>query len=173
MLPLLAILTLKPALGEASTVVRAEGFEIFIAAPKGWSVETKPSLKLGLPAVVVRRGEDFNTAKNVMFLNLDRREDPDLPAFVANRRASFLKDRPGARVAPVKGLLGGDGSPATVFDFDDPKIPQYERRAYLRTADGIVTLFLQCATPGSRTTHAPRLAELVASFRDLHAPHPR
>ncbi len=173
MLAPLAFLTLLPLRGAPSAVVRAEGFELFLAAPQGWTIETAPSRDDGLPAVVVRRGESFRTARNVMFLNLDRREAPSLPEFIANRRAFFLKDRPAAKVRPAGKALAGDGSPATLLDFDDPKIPQFERRAYLTTADGIVTLFLQCASPQARTVHSPAFKALVESFRDLHAPHPR
>lgn len=163
---------LPPGLREASTVVRTDGFEVFLAAPKGWSIEARPNRYDGLPAVLFRRGEDFRTAKTVMFMNLDRRKFPDLAAFAANRRAEFLKGRPGAVVRSAGKLLAGDGRVALTFDFDDPKIPQSERRAYLTTADGVVTLFLQCATPTARTSQAGELKALVETFRDLHAPHP-
>lgn len=156
-----------------SAVVRADGFEIFLAAPKGWRIDALSKRGEGLPAVLVRPGEAFDTAKNVMFLNLDRREFPDLAAFVANRRRDFLKGRPRAEVRPVSGLTAGDGHPVLLFDFDDPSIPQYERRAYVLAQDGVATLFLQCATPQGRQAHAAALKALVESYRDLHAPHPR
>lgn len=168
--PLALLLAVAP--GE-SAVVRAEGFEIFLAAPKGWAIDARSKRRAGLPAVLVRSGEAFDTAKNVMFLNLDRRELPDLDAFVANRRAYFLKDRPRAKVRPLGPLTAGDGHTALLFEFDDPSVPQYERRAYLPAQDGVVTLFLQCATPEARAAHAIALKALVETYRDLHAPHPR
>lgn len=169
----LPLLILPAVLGAPSSVVRGNGFEIFLAAPKGWAIEARPNRYDGLPAVLFRRGESFRTAKNVMFVNLDRRTDPDLAAFAANRRADFLKSRPGATVRPIGSLLAGDGHTALVFAFDDPRIGQYERRAYLTTADGIVTLFLQCDTAKARGAHAGAFHALIQTFRDLHAPHPR
>ncbi|RYG32556.1 hypothetical protein EON81_20360 [bacterium] len=165
----LALVALPPAPRESSVVVRAEGFEVSLIAPSGWTAESDPNAYDSLPAVLFRKGEDFRTAKNVMFLNLDARKRPDLTAFVANRRASFLKDRPGATVRPASKMETGDGSSALLFDFEDPKIGQYERRAYIETTSGIATLFLQCATPEARKIHVPAFQTLVKGFRDRHA----
>ena len=156
-----------------SAVVRAQGFEVFLAAPRGWTVDARPKRSEGsLPAVLVRPGESFATAKSVMFLNLDRQKDPDLAAFVATRRGEFLKGRARASVRVAGTLVAGDGTNAVLLDLDDPTIPQYERRAYLVAHDGVATLFLQCSGPEARRVDAAALKALVASFRDLHAPHP-
>ena len=180
MSPLLALVALSPggispggiSAVESSTVLRTGGFEVFLAAPEGWTIEARPNRYDGLPAVLFRKGEAFRTAKNVIFVNLDRRRLPEIGPFVANRRAEFLKGRPGAAIRPRGKILAGDSRLALVFDFDDAKISQHERRAYLETADGIATLFLQCATPEGRTRHAGAFGALIGTFRDLHAPRP-
>lgn len=141
-----------------------------IKAPEGWVIDNEAGLENGLPCVLFRKGETWETADPLMYTKIAGTDATDYEAFAKKAIAEMEKER-GA--FPVKRIASGktaDGQSYFVNEYSPTEeYPRCERVAYIQMPRAVAYVVFSAEKRATLEKHEQALTRLLESFRAMDA----
>lgn len=141
-----------------------------IKAPEGWVIDNRSGAGQGLPCVIFRKGETWQTAEPLMYAKIAGTDITDYEAFATDAIREMSKER--GNMAPKKIATGktAGGEPYFVNEYSPTKIyPRYERVAYIQMSKAVAYVVFSAESKAAAKKHGGALTEVLDSFRAMEA----
>ena len=144
-----------------------------IKAPDGWVIDNESGTEQGLPCVLFRKGETWETAEPLMYAKIASTEVTDAEAFAKKAIAEMQKER---GEFPVKRTASGKtagGEPYFVNEYaPTEEYTRAERVAYIQMAKAVAYVVFSAETKATLEKHGRALIQVLESFRALNVTPP-
>ncbi len=139
-----------------------------IKAPEGWVIDNEAGL--GLPCVLFRKGETWETADPLMYTKIAGTDATDYEAFAKKAIAEMKKQRGDF---PVKRIASGktaDGQSYFVNECSPTEeYTRCERVAYIQMPRAVAYVVFSAEKRATLEKHERALTQLLESFRAMDA----
>jgi hypothetical protein len=153
-----------------AAIIHGPNIVFTIAAPGGWTLDTKSGEKDALPAVLYPKGSSWEKSPVVMYINnvpKDTQPSPNLDDFIKDEIESFKKKHPKILIRDGKPLRVRGGRLAVVKEFSGDKWGNYEAVAYISEDKTFTSLTLSAKTKDDYINSFPSFEEFVGSYTFL------
>ena len=136
-----------------------------IAAPDGWVIDNAAGAENGLPCVLYRKGQTWETADPLMYAKIAGTSTEDAEAFAKKAIAEMKKERgeyETKRIASGK-TKGGEAYFINEYSANE-KYPRVERVAYVQMPKAVAYVVYSADSPAALRKHERALKQLLDSF---------
>jgi hypothetical protein len=144
-----------------------------LSAPKGWKLDPTAGSKQGLPCVLYREGETWDTGDPVMYAKIASTTYEDYEAFTKDAVDHMKKERPGFTMKRVSSGKTAGGQPYFINEY--PPTSSYkrsERVAYVQLPKAVAYIVFTADEKASYQKHQGALEEAVKSLRSMNVNYP-
>jgi hypothetical protein len=139
-----------------------------IEAPKGWVIDNSSGAEQGLPCVLFRKGETWQTAEPLMYAKIAGTDATDYEAFAKRAIEEMTKQRGDASPKRIATGKTAGGQSYFVNDYSPTeKYERCERVAYIQMPNAVAYVVFSAENSAGLRKHAGALTELIESFRAM------
>lgn len=139
-----------------------------IAAPQGWVIDNGAGAQQGLPCVLYRKGESWDTGDPVMYAKIAGTSVEDAETFVKDAIDDMKKHRGEVKVKRVETGKTKDGRVWFINEYSpNEKYPRSERVAYVQLPKAVAYIVYTSEDEAVFRKHQDALKQLLASFSYL------
>jgi hypothetical protein len=153
-----------------AAIIHGPNIVFTIAAPEGWTLDTRSGEKDGLPAVLYPNGSSWEKSPVVMYINnvpKHTQPSPNLEDFIKDEIESFKKKHPKILIRDGKPLHVGGGRLAVVKEFSGDKWGNYEAVAYISEDKTFTSFTLSAKKKDDYVNSFPSFEKFVGSYTFL------
>lgn len=139
-----------------------------ITAPEGWVIDNEAGLEHGLPCVLFRKGESWETADPLMYAKIAGTDVTDHEAFAKKAIEEMTKER--GDFVPNRIATGktAGGEPFFVNEYaPTPEYPRCERVAYIQMPKAVAYIVFSAENKETIEKHGHALLQAVESLRAM------
>jgi hypothetical protein len=146
-------------------IVYGEDHAFVVDAPEGWVLDNKSGVGQGLYAVFYPKGESWENATAVMYVNTAKREESDTVAtLIEYDTAQFKRGNPDVSVEKAARITTSDDKEAEVRYFTGDQWGNSEAVAYIEEETIFVLIVLTSRTKEAFESAKPAFGDLVKSY---------
>lgn len=164
----LLLLTLLPGASAdqvPSAIVHGPKGAFNITAPTGWVIDNTAGESDGLPCVLFRKGQTWETAEPLMYAKIASTTHEDAEAFARTAIEEMKKQRGEYEVKRVAAGKTKGGQAYFINHYSPSKnYPRTERVAYVQMPQAVAYFVFSCDDEKSLRKHQRALTEVVESL---------
>ncbi len=139
-----------------------------IAAPDGWVIDNGVAVDQGLPCVLYRKGESWETGDPVMYTKIASTSVEDAEAFAKAAIEDAKKRRGEYKTKRIESGKTKDGHAWFVNEYSpNEKYPRFERVAYLQLPKAVAYIVYTADNEAAFRKHQAALQQVIKSFTYL------
>ena len=139
-----------------------------IEAPAGWVIDNTAGEGNGLPCVLFRKGQTWQTAEPLMYAKIASTSYEDAEVFARTAIEEMKKQRGEYEVKRVATGKTKGGQPYFINQYSaNQKYPRTERVAYVQMPKAVAYIVFSCDGEQALHKHQRALTEVVASLKAL------
>ena len=136
-----------------------------LAAPEGWVIDNSAGAGNGLPCVLYRKSETWETGDPVMYAKIASTSVEEAEVFVKTAIAEMKKERGDIQVKRVGAGKTKDGHDWIVNEYSpNKKYPRTERVAYIQLPKAVAYIVYTSDHAAVFRKHQSALDEVIKSF---------
>jgi hypothetical protein len=136
-----------------------------IAAPEGWWIDNSAGAENGIPCVLYRKGQTWDTADPLMYAKIARTSNEDAEAFAKTAITEMKKQRGKYDVKRVESGKTKGGESYFINEYSPTKTyPRTERVAYVQMPDAVAFVVYSADSKAVFRKHETALKQLLDSF---------
>lgn len=139
-----------------------------ISAPDGWVIDNSAGEEHGLPCVLYRKGQTWDSADPLMYTKIASTQYEDAEAFAKTAIAEMKKERGEYKTKRVEEGKTKDGRVYFINEYSPNKsYPRFERVAYVQLPKAIAYVVYSADSAAAFRKHQAALKQLVESLTYL------
>ncbi|MBA2432160.1 MAG: hypothetical protein H0V56_08600 [Chthoniobacterales bacterium] len=168
-LPLLVALSLHALADQVPfAIVHGPKGAFNIAAPKGWVIDNSAGEEHGLPCVLYRKGQTWETADPLMYAKIAGTSAVNAEAFAKKAIAEMKKERGDYDTKRIGSGKTKGGEPYFINEYSpNETYPRLERVAYIQLPEAVAYIVYSADSAAALHKHEAALKQLLDSFRGL------
>ena len=136
-----------------------------IAAPEGWLIDNSAGAENGLPCVLFRKGQSWETADPLMYAKIAHTSNEDAKAFAKTAITEMKKQRGNYGVKRVESGKTKGGESYFINEYSPTKTyPRTERVAYVQLPKAVAFIVYSADSKPVFRKHQTALKQLLESF---------
>ena len=136
-----------------------------IAAPDGWVIDNSAGAGQGLPCVLFRKGQTWQTAEPMMYARIASTSVEDAKSFAKTAIAEMKKERGEYEVTRVGSGKTKGGEEYFINEYSPAEnYPRSERVAYVQLPNAVAYIVYSAETKAALRKHQAALKQLLESF---------
>ena len=149
-------------------ILYGDDHAFIVYAPEGWVLDNTSGISQGLHAVFYPKGESWEKAVAVMYVNTAKREESETVfMLIEGDTARFRQNNPDVRVGKEPPITTSKGKEAEVRYFTSDQWGNSEAVAYIEEETIFVLIVLTSRTKEAFESAKSAFGELVKSYRFL------
>ena len=139
-----------------------------IAAPEGWVIDNSAGASDGLPCVLYRKGDNWESADPLMYAKIASTSVEDAESFVKTAIAEMTKERGEYKTKRVESGKTKDGHVWFINEYSpNKKYPRTERVAYVQLPKAVAYIVYSADSDAAFREHQSALQQVLASLTSL------
>ena len=140
-----------------------------LSAPKGWKLDPTAGSEQGLPCVLYREGQTWDSGDPVMYAKIASTTFEDYEAFAKDAVEHMKKERPGFTMKRVASGKTAGGQPYFINEYPPGgSYKRSERVAYVQLPKAVAYIVFTADEKASYQKHQGALEEAVKSLRSTN-----